>query len=171
MTTSAQSRYQILNTPVLAPGVCFTCGASDSEHGRVYIDFGKQIDWYGAVYLCSECIREVAEAIGFIPVDKFNNLYDDNKKLQILVDQANKSLENIRNVYADLFAGRVDVPSSFDDVSSTDSTDATTVDEILRIDVSGDSDAEQTTSEQGSGDFFDIEDFDDGSESRTNSES
>lgn len=161
MTISEQSRYAILDVPILAPGHCFTCGTASNEDGRKFIDFGKQIDWFGAVYLCSECIIEVAAIVGFLPVAKFNDLFDVNKKLQIELDQANKRLENLRNIYGDLFAGRHDVPSSLDDVSSTDSVDATSVDEVLRADVSGDSDSEQTPSVEGSSDFFDVEDFDD----------
>lgn len=164
MTISAQSRYSILDAPILEPGTCFTCGSAGNDDGRKFLDFGKQIDWFGAVYLCTECIREIAEALGFLPVDKFNELFDINKNLQISLDQANASNQRIRDVYADLFADRVDLPTSVDDVLDIGTDSTATVDEVLRDTVSGDSEPKQDSSVEGSDDFFNLEDFDDDGE-------
>lgn len=63
------SRFQIVDRPVAAPGKCAVCGATDRE----CVDFGMDIDDYGAVYFCTHCIREGALATGLVvTVEQYN---------------------------------------------------------------------------------------------------
>ncbi|MFY3741632.1 MAG: hypothetical protein HMLIMOIP_002090 [Candidatus Nitrosomirales archaeon] len=57
------SKYRILNVPDFKPGKCANCGASKDD-GRKYIDFGLEIDWYGTVYLCGECLTDISNEMG-----------------------------------------------------------------------------------------------------------
>jgi hypothetical protein len=57
------SRFQLLPTPLVAPGKCAICGAID----RPVIDFGMTIQFYGTVYICAEnCLHEAALGIGMV---------------------------------------------------------------------------------------------------------
>jgi hypothetical protein len=56
------SKYIVQPVPMTAPGKCANCGASKND-GRMYVDFGLQIDWYGALHICGLCIRDVAETL------------------------------------------------------------------------------------------------------------
>ncbi len=58
------SKYRILALPDVGPALkCANCGCGRND-GRGYIDFGLQVDWYGVVYLCTECLRDIAEKAG-----------------------------------------------------------------------------------------------------------
>lgn len=80
MTVSPQSRIKILDAPILAPGTCCLCGSAGGD-SRKFIDFGKQLDWYGAVYFCSECINECVMATGYVKASLFNQIDQENQKL------------------------------------------------------------------------------------------
>ena len=53
------SKYRILSVPDFKPGKCANCGSAKSD-GRNYVDFGLEVDWYGTVFLCGECLRDIA---------------------------------------------------------------------------------------------------------------
>jgi hypothetical protein len=55
-------RFQILERPSALPGKCAVCGAVD----KPVIDFGFDLDYYGAVYFCVECIIEAASLLGMV---------------------------------------------------------------------------------------------------------
>lgn len=57
------SRFQLLETPLTAPGKCMVCGSVD----RPVVDFGADIQFYGAVYFCGTCICEAAAIFGMVP--------------------------------------------------------------------------------------------------------
>lgn len=158
MTVTPQSRIQVLDAPIAAPGVCSMCGSAGGD-GRKFLDYGKQLDWYGAVYFCSECIKEFAQAADFIPVEAFNSQAIELANLQITYDQLvrrNKVMENaLRNVL-----GRNSDPVD-DLVSSAMATveESNAVVESSRIDDDGDKETTESPSIQGSDDFFDSSDF------------
>lgn len=57
------SRFQIYASPLVSPGKCAVCGAVNQP----VIDFGLNIDFYGAVMLCvTNCLPEAAKAIGMV---------------------------------------------------------------------------------------------------------
>lgn len=57
------SKYRIVPVPDVQPGKCSNCGASKND-GRNYIDFGLHVDWYGAVFICGECLQDIANEMG-----------------------------------------------------------------------------------------------------------
>ena len=56
------SRFKILERPFRSPGKCSCCGAVD----RPVVDFGFNLNRYGAVMLCVTCVSEAAERIGMV---------------------------------------------------------------------------------------------------------
>lgn len=53
------SRFQVTQRPVVSPGKCASCGSVE----RPVVDFGLDIDFYGTVYLCVDCISEAFNAM------------------------------------------------------------------------------------------------------------
>jgi hypothetical protein len=160
------SRIQVLDTPIMSPGVCTICG-SDGGDGRKFIDYGHQLDWYGAVYFCSFCIKECATAVKFIPVESFDQLHTDFRELQVKHDKLLKENEALRNAISTLLDGSNTVvssdlsssDSSVDSVSSTELADKSNEDDVL-----GDPEIDELVSLKGLDDLFESSDFDDKSE-------
>lgn len=105
------SKYRIKEVPDVQPGKCANCGSSKND-GRKYIDFGLQVDWYGAVFLCGLCLEDIAKAMGL-----FNKYLDSIELLSVRLKrsveeqangeellfkmlQANKEFENFVNLHS-----------------------------------------------------------------------
>ncbi len=63
------TKYRILDVPDVSPSKCGNCGSTKKD-GRTYVDFGLHVDWYGALFLCSLCVNDIAKAMGIF--DKYN---------------------------------------------------------------------------------------------------
>lgn len=53
-------RFRFLERPAALPGKCACCGAVD----KPVVDFGFDVDWYGVVYLCLDCLGEAVQIAG-----------------------------------------------------------------------------------------------------------
>jgi hypothetical protein len=53
-------RFKVLDRPEPAPGHCAVCGSVS----KPVIDFDMTVDYYGAVLLCTDCIREAFIIMG-----------------------------------------------------------------------------------------------------------
>lgn len=160
MTVTPQSRIQVLNVPVAAPGKCTMCGsAGDGE--RKFIDFGFQLDWYGAVYFCTECIKEFAQAAGYVPVEAFNNQGEELKKVQIDYDKLTLRNKAVENALRNTLDGQSNSDTSDDLVKRAmalvEKSDSPM--ESSRANDEGNSSTEQSTSIEGLDDFFDTSDL------------
>lgn len=101
LAPNPQSRVQVLNTPIMAPGKCVICGAVDSDNGRKYIDFAFQQDWYGAVYFCTLCMVDVSAACGYVPVKILADTLAEYQLTDLLLKSAEKEIKRLKNVLAD----------------------------------------------------------------------
>ena len=66
----AQEKIFINNTPPL-PAKCAACN-NDFKPGAVAIDFGAQLDYYGAILLCEFCIVNAGKLCGMVPVARLD---------------------------------------------------------------------------------------------------
>ncbi|MFE1145200.1 hypothetical protein [Streptomyces rochei] len=160
---TAQSRLKVLDKPELAPGVCFLCGSAGDDK-RKFIDFGKNIEWYGTVYVCTFCVIEVAEAADFTPVSNFDALHNEYRELRVKYDQLvakyapfEKAIKNVLDS-PDPGFGMVLHPSNLridrgegDKLDESDSNES----------ASGESEANESVDLEGPDDLFDSTDFDD----------
>lgn len=152
------SRIKLLDLPVAAPGVCALCGSAN----KPVIDFGKQLDWYGAVYFCQDCIREVSEAIGYVPIEPFKDLHDKLRSTEIELDQIKNEHEVLKRAMANLLSGNTcscgnvlkPIDSGVPPVAIPEPIVETNDDAVSR-----DSETEQSTSVERTDDFFDTDDF------------
>lgn len=160
MTVTVNSRVKILDVPVMAPGVCALCGSAT----KPVVDFGKSLDWYGAVYFCVEdCLREISEAMGYIPVAKFEELHDEYRKSQIAYAQLLKKYESVSNALSDVLSNNhssnISNDNTLDDVVPVVEESSVNV-ESNDDSVRGSEEAEQSIGLEGSDDLFDSSDFD-----------
>lgn len=104
------SKYRILAVPMFKPGKCGNCGASKND-GRQYIDFGLEVDWYGTVYLCTDCLKDIAVNAGLFKEqeEKMLALMVENERLIALKEQGEnlhetvtKTFEEFKEYYASL---------------------------------------------------------------------
>ena len=158
-TVLASARVQVLDNPINAPGQCCLCGCA-GDGKRKFIDFGKQLDWFGTVYFCTECIRDVALASGFIPVASFDELHTKYRELLIKYSALESEHKVVDDAIRSVIGGDYRVNPSPDDSFNS-------VREALEK--SERSDAESTEGEpetnesvdvEGSDDLFDATDFD-----------
>lgn len=61
--TQTASRFQVLPVPQVSPGKCACCGSVN----RPVVDFGFDVDYYGTVYLCKNCVCEAATRFDMVP--------------------------------------------------------------------------------------------------------
>ena len=98
------SRFRVLDTALLPPGVCALCGSSGGD-GRQFVDFGKTMNWYGTIYFCTFCVAEAAKLLGFIgsrPLEILTETYlslKDKYEAHKLVcgEQLNAAMVLLRN--------------------------------------------------------------------------
>lgn len=55
-------RFKVLDRPAALPGNCTVCGAVD----RPVVDFNFDLDFYGAIVICVECMKAAAEILGMV---------------------------------------------------------------------------------------------------------
>jgi hypothetical protein len=55
-------RFKLMDRPAALPGKCAVCGAVD----KPVIDIGLDLEFYGVVYFCVECMRSAAEVLGMV---------------------------------------------------------------------------------------------------------
>jgi len=70
------SRIRVLSAPILAPGVCCTCGASRNDD-RQYIDLGIDVDHIGVMYFCTFCLTELVNTLGCLTKEQSEELHDE----------------------------------------------------------------------------------------------
>lgn len=91
---------QILDFPVANPGKCYYCGGVDKEQ---YLDTGIQIEFYGALYICNECFRAIANKMNYIsPLqhvdlqDKVESLTQDREALEFKLMALEQALNSLK---------------------------------------------------------------------------
>lgn len=97
-----RGKVQVIQTLAL-PAKCAVCHAP-ADGIKQFVDFQLQIDMYGAVNFCVECLVPVAEACGFIPTKEFSDLAE---VLQIALDRGielEKDRDNLRELLDGLLA-------------------------------------------------------------------
>ena len=95
---NVQSRFKVLERPTLSPGKCAVCGAVD----RSVVDFGLNIQYYGAVMLCVTCLTEAAGRIGMYTPEAFNaeslqtgqslQMYLESRNLKVISDELHHAI-------------------------------------------------------------------------------
>ena len=117
MVLNLSGRIQVIDYPYALPSKCVVCGGG-AETEREFVDFGMQVDPYGAIYFCTLCIAEVAAAVGFIDA----KTYKDSQIELFNMVQENTTLEaenrEFRRVYSTLSGLGALIPTVSADATS-----------------------------------------------------
>jgi hypothetical protein len=85
------SKYTIEDVPYFVPGKCANCGASKND-GRRYINIGLELEWYGFVYFCGECLKDMAKTMGLFD-DFIKQLVEKNELIAALESKLDQGVE------------------------------------------------------------------------------
>lgn len=154
MTAAAQGRVQVIDVPIALPGKCVICGYVGGD-GRKFVDFNWQMDWYGAIIFCENCMTEVMETINYVHEDKYNKLALEHKELTEKLLSLEKVNQELKNVLRDAFGIDSDKLDSYpsDSVVLSDSDEITEAEPGITEPTDLDNAfAVEPASEQGSGD-------------------
>lgn len=105
---------------MVPPAKCIICSGTGLRDGRKFVDFGFNIDYYGALYFCQPCYADGIEKLGFFSPDQFNALHEKCTKIlasYIVLEEDNAQYRNILDS-VDFLAGRInsDIDNSIQDV-------------------------------------------------------
>lgn len=119
------SRFQVVERPYALPAKCCVCGNGT----RQAVDFGSNVQNYGAIYMCVECLGEAARQIGFVAPDRLvaeklgaeqsvNKYLSENDLVVVSRDTYSSIADAVRSLHDD-FSGLRAVVSVPDDAEPT----------------------------------------------------
>lgn len=113
-------KFRVVDVPDAQPGSCCNCGASKRD-GRTYIDIGRHVEWYGAVFFCGLCLAEIATAVGLFKryEDQILSLMSENSRLQTLHDQGDTLYSQVKHVFKEFEGYYANLHSLRDDNASS----------------------------------------------------
>jgi hypothetical protein len=80
------------------------------------------IDYYGVVYLCTECIKELAVAMGFIVPETADEIRSESEAVKSELIRLNSAVEVINGLVSVLVAGNWIISGSDDSTVVTEPT-------------------------------------------------
>jgi len=93
---------ELLPEPIALPGCCFKCRAGSNSR-EFFIDFGFSFDDFGAVYICNECLAEMAHAANYVlPVEaqelklRAALLLEENEELTTKIFGLEQAIDGLR---------------------------------------------------------------------------
>ena len=104
------SKYRILDFPDINPAKCANCGSAKPD-GRQYIDFGLQIDFYGALFFCGFCLKDIATNMGLFKAieedlvaahEKLMNLRNLEEQGNLVQETVLRAVEEVKEYFASL---------------------------------------------------------------------
>lgn len=117
------SRFRVLDNPILAPGTCIMCKSAGGD-GRQFVDLGITVDWFGCLYFCTYCVAEAGKLIGLEPksnwVEAEANLQREISRVDDLYVDAKAKLDAARVLLRNCYCG---MPNPNDGVPASVSVD------------------------------------------------
>lgn len=93
---------ELMPEPMALPGCCFRCRAG-SNNRDFFIDFDFSMEFHGAVYICNECLAEMAHEAGYILPDEARNykfqvstLMEENAELHTKIFGLEQAIDGLR---------------------------------------------------------------------------
>ena len=147
------SRFKITNVAILNPGICLVCRSAGGD-GRQFVDFGKTVDFYGVVYVCTFCVAEVAQILGFTNNnEQIVAAHNETVQLYNGLLKTSQEMENafrtiLRNCHCELV---IDLqPGTLVDVEADPESDETESDSDESGDVEGPDDVSDSSDDDES---------------------
>lgn len=121
MVNKVTSKLQVLYHPPL-PATCAVCGKSANGKTR-FLDFQKDLDYYGAVVICEDCFKEGLEVLDYVPVAQVQRALEEITTLQAQLETAEAERDRYRGAIDSLRSVRTDLLSDSDSADNVDGTD------------------------------------------------
>lgn len=112
-------RYQILEPGQMAlPAKCISCGSNTSEAPgfKKYLDLGIDVEFYGVLYLCSECFASVALDVGYVQLQEVIASDERYVEAAVKIQDLEARNEALRSGMAALLSGAIQHTSSTSDL-------------------------------------------------------
>lgn len=101
----SQEKIQVTTTPAL-PSKCAVCQTMAKGITR-FIDFGEDLDFYGAIVICELCVVNAAEQLGtLVPVAKFKSAEATADNFLQRLREANEKVDALESLIAAYGFGR-----------------------------------------------------------------
>ena len=103
-----QSRFQFLVEPLpCLPHKCACCGRSFSpdpnpDEKLQFLDWNLEIEFFGKVYLCTDCLREACNQMGYASPEQVTRLESELKASKNTATAYMKENQELRNALASL---------------------------------------------------------------------
>lgn len=101
-------KLKVYLSPPMLPAVCWICNGNP-DGVKKFFDIGMQQEYYGAVYICSDCMDPLAHALEYVELERFEGLQrafahikDENKALKEELANAHRALDSLSVVRPDL---------------------------------------------------------------------
>lgn len=95
---NVSGRFKVLNQPYALPSKCAFCSLGHNQDGKVsFIDTTLDLDFYGVVYICSNCLTEIAKSLGFIPPEGWQKIVEDSTNSLIENDRLRAENNGLRD--------------------------------------------------------------------------
>src|SRR5690348_6919205 len=78
---SPSDKLKVYKSPPMQPACCWLCNATPDMR-RDFLDIGMQQEFYGAVYICSDCIVPIAHALRYVTLDEYEGLQMESERLK-----------------------------------------------------------------------------------------
>ena len=119
------SKYKTTTTPAL-PARCIGCN-NEAKGDKEFVDLTASIDYYGAIAICEDCVREIAmSCFGLVSMDNVVEMSEElvtaNQFITVLTEKM-KALERVVAVYGLANWSPGDSDSSGTSPSGEESTD------------------------------------------------
>ena len=117
-------RIKLLSNPDALPAKCAICGYPGGDQ-RKFVDFGLDIDYYGVIYLCTDCMNEIAVGIGYLLPEVVTKITAENELLKeaLKVAQADQEILYELRTHLGLFSGTIHGPVLDESLVDTDPID------------------------------------------------
>lgn len=106
---------RLTHSPEALPGSCYVCGSGSRDF---YIDFNTDIEFHGAFYLCSECIKHIGRLAGYLSPQESKTILQNKEVLERENSELREKVSNMESAIASLSSAGYDIGISPD----TDST-------------------------------------------------
>jgi hypothetical protein len=95
---NVSGRFKVLDQPYALPSKCAFCSLGHNQDGKVsFIDTTLDLDFYGVVYICSNCLTEIAKSLGFIPPEGWQKIVEDSTNSLIENDRLRAENNGLRD--------------------------------------------------------------------------
>lgn len=100
METESLARFKKISAnQMVGPGKCAGCGKFSNDD---FLDFGLELDFYGVVYFCRDCLVEAGIVFGLRPDDHYKKIEGDLEVSRRLLSQAALREEAMLNALASI---------------------------------------------------------------------